>query len=443
MRSRPRAVETWWAPLRVLWAVVAAAVIAAVTLWAPVVVLCVLGIAFSTALVPRPVRVGFVVVAGVKGGLAFVVTVAAVVLYPDGLLPGQSDQAFYVETAHAIAMASLTEGTAVLDYSSIVELHNLSYNVLIGWATSLNPYGGVGGASGGTTVANLLSYRFLNILFSTLLLAAALGLVGWLYGESRSAPLYRTLTLWGVGLMPSVVIYSQMVLRDVMIAMRFTAFVDGLVARRPLLTVAVTALMYLTRLQLGLILCVGVVGWVLLRILGGRRRGPVQTGVSLAVLGATAFGATFVFPSVAFVRGYVKPEVIVDLVTFFPSSILGLDVLFAPAEDLALSRAALLRTRLVVPDTFLVPLLAALAAVVGPRGDRSQRSSETTLVVWAMVLVYALSYYVYYGFMFVRLMMPFYGVLFVLALPLVLRVLRRLRVVPRRDRPYRPAAVVA
>ena len=423
-----------------LWFGVALVGLAAAFLWAPVGVLCVVGAASCAWLVDPSARAPVLLIVVGRTVLAVIATVAASAYFADGLLPGQVDQVFYIETANAISRSVLTERTLFIDYGSIVDLHNRSYNVVLGWATALGRSGGFGG---GATAADLLGYRLLNVLFSTLLVVVALRLTATLYEKSPHLGTYRALTVWGVGFMPYLTIYSQMVTRDVMIALLFTTFLYGLVGKRPVLTVAAVVAMYYTRLQFGLILAVGGAGWLLLGALVGRRRSRVAVVVALGVLAATAYGATFVLPQVAFVRGLVASDLILDFATSFPLSVLGLEVLVTPPEDLAVSRGLLLAARLVIPESIVLPLVAA-AVLVKRRGLVDGRHARMTVLVWSLVVVYFLGYYVTYGAMFVRLISPFYVSMYVLGLPLMLGLLRRLA--PTRRRPVavrRTAAGVA
>ena len=400
---------------------VAAGLVGAAALWAPAAVLCVLGAAGAVALAPRAVRAPLAVVAGLKVVLALVATLAAGVLFADGLLPGQPDQVFYVETAHGLALRALTERALVFDFESVVELHNRSYNVLLGWATSSNPFGGLARTAEGASLANLLSYRLLNALFATLLVVVAVRLADAVYAGSPRLPAYRTLTVWGVGLMPYLTIYSQMVTRDVMIALLFAAFVYGLVGRRLLLAAAATVAMFYTRLQFALAFGVGAVVWGLVVVAVRRRRSPFGAVVALGAAAATGYAATYALPELSFARSALEGGRLLDFAIAFPISVVGLDLLFAPDEALGASRAALLALRAIVPESVLLPVLAVAVAAGRRQFFETRAQVRLYLLTLSVLVMYCLGYFVVYGVLFIRLMSPFYPVMLVLVLPLAVR----------------------
>lgn len=410
MRSFPTAVARTTPPARTLWLGAALVGLAAAFLWAPVGVLCVLGAASCAWLVDRRARVSVLLVVGGKTVLALFATVAASAYFADGLLPGQVDQVFYTETARSIARSILTERTLSVDYSSSVDIHNRSYNVVLGWATALGRAGGFGGAS----AADLLGYRMLNVLFSTLLVVVALRLTTTLYAGAPNLRTYQALTVWGVGFMPYLTIYSQMVTRDVMIALLFTTFIYGLVARKLVLAVIAVGVMYFTRLQFGIILSVAVLGWLLLSVIVRRHRNILWGGVALAALGTGGYVATFVLPSIAFVRSAVSPGQLAGFAAAFPVGILGLDVLFASQGDLALSRSTLLATRLITPETILLPIFSILGMIL----SKDNLYLKFSIMTYFIIVSYMLGYYISYGSVFLRLISPYYPAMLIMSLPI-------------------------
>ena len=285
------------------------------------------------------------IVLALKLALWAIVSLLVPVLWPEagGLIPVNPDQKLYLETASRIAEA-LRVSLLKVDYAGIVGLHNRAYSVVLGWLAFLN-----GGGSA-------LLYRLFNVFLSLVLAALAYALARSLYPPSRKA---AVLVFLGVGLLPSINLYSMFVLRDVMIAAILMLVVLGLFGQKFWVIIVGLALTYFTRIQLFFLLVGAIVLFAVMR--GAQRAGRWAHGLSLALLAGFVIAGYFFAPLV------LPPEYdyshAMSILSFgrflvhLVPSVLGLDFLFADQTALELGRSTLGAARLLLFDTWLVPLL--------------------------------------------------------------------------------------
>lgn len=352
---------------------------------------------------------------GAKLALVALVSFIAPKLWPQagGLIPINPDQWFYVDTAERIAEALRASPFAV-DYRGIVGLHNRLYSVVLGWLAFLN-----GGGS-------IILYRLFNVFVSLLLAAAAAALARSLY---PSSPHIALIVFAGVALLPSVNAYALFVLRDVLIAALLMTVALGLFARKFWLVAMGLVLTYFTRIQLFLLLAGAIALFIGLRVAG--RMGRYSSALRLAMAGLFVIAGYFVAPHVLppeydYTQALSLTSFGRFLVRALPS-LAGLDFLFANQENLELSRGMLVLVRLLLFDTWLVPLLFVGAVTWYRRADPQWR--ELCLWVWAVSLGYVSGYWMTYGAMSIRLAMPLYP-LFLVVVAIGLRSLSRLSEIP-------------
>lgn len=390
---------------RFLWAgALGASLLVAVVLRQPMVGLLLASSACVAAALGRSVRVLPWVVLALKLVLLGAVSLLVPVLWPEGggLIPVNPDQHLYVETANRIADALRVSPLSV-DYAGIVGLHNRSYSVVLGWLAYLNGGG------------NLFLYRLFNGFISLLLAGLAYVLARRLYPRSLQA---ASLVFLGVAVLPSVNAYSMFILRDVLIAAIVMSVALGLFGRRYWLTIVGLVMAYFTRFQLFFLLVGAVALFAAIKF--GRRfgqYGPVLRGVLLA---AFAIGGFYVAPLVLPPEyDYSHASSLLSfgrfLVHLVPS-LLGLDFLLVDPGSLELGRSTLVAARLLLVDMWLVPFLFMGIALHYRRMDGRWR--EFYLWVWAVTIGYMAGYWIAYGTVFVRLLMPLYP-LFLLAVPAV------------------------
>jgi hypothetical protein len=340
------------------------------------------------------------IVLALKLALWAIVSLLVPVLWPEagGLIPVNPDQKLYLETASRIAEA-LRVSLLKVDYAGIVGLHNRAYSVVLGWLAFLN-----GGGSA-------LLYRLFNVFLSLVLAALAYALARSLYPPSRKA---AVLVFLGVGLLPSINLYSMFVLRDVMIAAVLMLVVLGLFGQKFWVILVGLALTYFTRIQLFFLLVGAIVLFAAMR--GAQRARRWAHELSLALLAGFVIAGYFFAPLV------LPPEYdyshAMSILSFgrflvhLVPSVLGLDFLFADQTALELGRSTLGAARLLLFDTWLVPLLFMGGAIYYRR--MAPKFREFYLWVAAVVIGYAAGYWITYGAIFVRLLVPLYP-LFLLA----------------------------
>jgi len=380
-----------------LGTVVGVSLIVAVVLRQPMVGLLLLASASVAVALSRSLGALPLLILVLKLALLALVTIVAPVLWPQGggLIPVNPDQQLYLETSSRIAEA-LRVSLLRVDYAGIVGLHNRSYSVALGWLAFLN-----GGGS-------ILLYRLFNVFLSLVLAALAYALARCLYPLSTKA---HRLTFLGVSLLPSVNLYSMFLLRDVLIAAVLMLVVVGLFGHRLWLAVAGLALTYFTRIQLFFLLAGAAALYAAMRAArhAGRYAHALNPVLAAGFVVAGYFVAPFVLPPE---HDYTRALSILSfgyfLVRLVPS-LLGLDFLFAEQGALELERSTLAGARLLLFDTWLVPLLFMAAAVRYKR--MPVRCGRLYLWAAAVSVGYTAGYWIAYGALIVRLLMPLYPLL--------------------------------
>lgn len=383
------------------WAAsIAALLLAAVVLRQPMVGLLLAGSASVALALNRALRGLPWAVLALKLGLLAAVSVLVPMVWPDGggLIPVNPDQHLYMETSGRIAEALRVSPLSV-DYATIVGLHNRSYSVALGWLGFLNGGG------------NVFLYRLFNVFLSMVLAGLSYALARSVCPRSRRVPM---LVFLGVAFLPSANVYSMFVLRDVLIAAVVMSVALGLFGHTLWLVLAGLAVAYFTRLQLFFLLAGAVALFVSMRV--ARRAGPYSPALKWVLAAGFVVAGFYLAPLVLPPEyDYTHASSVSSfgqfLVRLVPS-LLGLDFGFAVQGSLELDRATLAAARIVLVDTWLVPLLFLGAAVCYRKMTESCR--EFYLWVGAVSVGYAAGYWITYGVVFVRLLMPLYP-LFLLA----------------------------
>ena len=374
----------------------------------PAALLLILSSLLLTVFVPRTQQLIFGGVAVAKLFLAIAVSLLALYLFPEGVLPGQPDQFWYIQTAQGIAASVDRYGLFGSDYFAIVGLHNRLYNMVLGWITYLN----------GTT--DLFVFRLLNTFLSLALVVYGVKIAGLIYqGDER----YQRWALLGVGLLPTMNIYAMTVLRDVMISLFLMMFVYYMLRGAIVRQILVIALTYYLRLQLTYLMVVVGIGWFLMRnrrtverrVWSVRRWfGPVA---GVLAIGVAAFVATRTVPILTYLTSFITLDFLGRFAVAFPISFLGLDFLFAHSAAMKLGRMQLLIIHLITPETVILPITFVAVLLRRVPSGLPPMYANLRLVVWIFALIYAFGYYVEYREIFVRLLLPIYPLIYLLVLP--------------------------
>lgn len=340
----------------------------------------------------------------VKLALVAVVSVVVPVYFGGELIPVNPDQTLYLATAEHIAEA-LAQNPLHVDYAGIVGLHNRLYSVLLGWMAFLN--------RGGT----VLLYRLFNVFLSMVLAALGFVVARTLNPQAKGA---WTCAFLGCSLLPSVNAYAMFVLRDVLIGTLVLLIAVGLWTRRYWLVVLGLPVVFYTRIQLFFLLVGGSLLYGLL-LFAPRLGRWAAAARGLALVGFVMVGY-FVAPLV------LPPEYdysqawnvagVARFVWSFLPSFLSLDFLRAGPESLELGRASLWVARVILFDTWVLPVCFLLVGLLYRRMGRLWR--DFYLWAWALVLGYAAGYWIAYGGLMIRLWLPLYPVLLVAVIPVLM-----------------------
>jgi len=398
-------------------------VIVAVVLHQPMIGVLLLASSLLTAVLARDLGPASWVIFGAKLGLLAVVSVLVPIVFDAEILPVNPDQLFYVVTAERIAERIADANPLAVDYAEIVGLHNLLYSVLLGWLAFLN-----GSAS-------VLLYRVFNAFLSMVLAGLGYALARAVFPVARKTWLYAFL---GCSLLPSVNAYTMFVLRDVLIGVLVLLIAVSLYGRRYWLALGGLLLAFYTRIQLSFLLvgaCGLYAGFGLARRLG--RWAPALRGaLVVGFVVAGYFIAPLVLPpEYDYTQAWNLAGFGRFLLRFVPSFV-GLDFLLVAPEGLELGRSTLAIVRLVMIDTWAVPLLFLLGVLLFRK--MATRWREFYLWTLALVLGYAAGYWIAYGALMVRLWVPLYPLLLVAAVPVSEELLRRAQLLSARARASEP-----
>ncbi|MEN3010401.1 MAG: hypothetical protein ABDI20_05410 [Candidatus Bipolaricaulaceae bacterium] len=337
----------------------------------------------------------------VKLSLLFIATFIVLFLFGGELIPVNPDQNFYYDTIGQIACA-LRENPLCVDYNAIVGLHNRSYSVVLGWLAFLNGR------------ESVLLCRLFNILLSLLLAGLAYGLACVIYPQKRT----RFYVFLGAALLPSINMYTLFVLRDVLIAVLTTTFIFGTFARRYWLTLLSLVLTYYTRFQLFFLFVGSMLLYIGLRLvsrLGFSEKVVKSVFVAMFVL-TTYFLAPLVLPpEYEYTQTWGLAGFGRFLGRFIPSFV-GIDFLFTPQEMLELSRPVLAIARGFLFDSWALPILFLMGFWFYKRAPNQWK--EIYLWTWAFIASYAVGYWHAYGRLMIRLWIPLYPLLLVVAAPI-------------------------
>jgi hypothetical protein len=302
------------------------------------------------------------------------------------------DQGWYGATAHSVADAVSSYGLFI-DYSYVVGNQNFLYNAILGLYTAANGS------------LNPLSWLLLNfavyagIIFFCLRIKRTLGVKG------RDD--FFALALF---LLPSLNIYSMLMLRDLLIGLALCAFIDALLARRYLSQLLLLGAVFALRNQFAFILFfASALEWYI------RNRKTVALPLRLSAIGLGSIAVLIIAAGgrYGYLLNYFNLSFLYGFFSWVPLGFLGLDFIVQDRSVLAASFSSLVLYRLISPDTFLLPLFFLVSLV----RSRSMSASwkRLSFVLCVVLFIYCFGYYSEYKLMFVRLFIPFYALFFVLS----------------------------
>ncbi|NUL83153.1 MAG: hypothetical protein HUU60_10580 [Armatimonadetes bacterium] len=348
----------------------------------------------------------------VKLAMVGVVTVLTNAVWGSPLIPVNPDQAFYLSTAERIR-SDLSQGIEP-DYQSIIMLHNRLYNILIGWLAYFN------GSS------DPFMFRLLNMNITVI---TALGIFWLARRVYPSNELAHTVALIGGLLLPSANVYAMFVLRDVMIAMSVVLFSLALVRKDLLLGGIVMFVSYHLRFQLPFVMAGTAIVYLWVSLFYQKKQ-PSRAIVLASFAGFAAIGfvaAKAVLPQVAYVDAALSLDNVGAFLVRMIPSVLGLDFFFADTSRsevsasfaTAMSWPMALATRIVMPDSFIVPLLFVWHTVANKRGMANRTAFLLAWSLWFFIGIYAFGYWIEYQAQFLRLVLPFYPPMLALVSPYI------------------------
>lgn len=366
-------------------------------------------------LVPSSLRLILTSIVAFKLYLAIAASLLATYLFSDSIIPGQPDQYQYIRTAVIIAN-SIGQVGLETDYLAIVGLHNRLYNVVLGWITYLNGY------------ASISLYRLVNTFAGLLLVVYGVKVAMLLYKERWE---YWKYTAIGLALLPFTTLYTMIITRDVLISAFVIMFLYGMLKGSFWFQTVMILLTFYLRLQLAVMLVVMGLGWLVMnneRLSSNTGPRKLLITLSLLAVAAGSYAATIVVPQVAHISTFISSEFLLQFAAAFPLSFFGLDFLFADAAQMNLSRSQLLAGRLIAPETIVLPLMMLLLALGGKRWDLSSLHRRFQIFIWLSITIYSFGYFVEYRLLFVRLLLPFYPVMYLLTVPLFASALKNIRI---------------
>uniref|UniRef100_A0A7C3RJI0 Glycosyltransferase RgtA/B/C/D-like domain-containing protein n=1 Tax=Dictyoglomus thermophilum TaxID=14 RepID=A0A7C3RJI0_DICTH len=339
--------------------------------------------------------------------LLLVVSVSTVVSlhrYPGSLLPGNPDQFWYVETAQRIAVELRSKN--FLDYYEIVNIHNRLYNILLGWITYLN---------GNSSV---LLYRMFNTMISI-----AIAIIGYHFSISiyPNQRLYHTFAYIFLSFLPSLNIYSQFVLRDILISFVNILFFYLLWIRKWAILPIVIYIMYYLRLQMSYIYIASLLIYATILIFKSlhfesKKHKKYILILEIFIVMTLISYLLSLFFKVDYLFQYIFKFDFWKIIIRFPFSFLGLDFLIADESKSYFSRSILLLSRLLMIDGFILPLIYIFTVYRYFKVRNFDLINFINILSFIMMSYY-IGYSIEYNVTFLRLWIPFYPILLLMILP--------------------------
>jgi hypothetical protein len=341
----------------------------------------------------------------IKISLVILVTiVVSLYRYPGSLLPGNPDQFWYVETADRIATELRSKN--FVNYFEIVNIHNRLYNILLGWMTYLN-----GSCS-------ILLYRMFNTMISI-----AIAIIGYyfalnIYPNQRH---YYTFAYIFLSFLPSLNIYSQYVLRDILISFLNILFFYLLWIRKWTILLIVIYIMYYLRIQMSYIYVAILLIYALILIFKGLHFQPKKQRKYILILEVFIVIILIsyllsLFFNVDYLFHYLFKFDFLKIIVRFPFSFLGLDFLIADESKSYFSRSILLLSRLLMMDGFILPLIY-IFTVYKYFKEKDFALINFIIILSFSIISYYIGYSMEYSVTFLRLWIPFYPIILIVILP--------------------------
>jgi len=318
------------------------------------------------------------------------------VIWGAPVLPINKDQYWYIDTANTIA-SELADNIVNVDYSGIVGLHNRLYNVLAGWLTYLN---------GGNSIMVIRSF---NVFCSAAIIIIGYFLVRELYPEEAD---YQSMTIVALGLLPSINLYSALILREILIALLVTLFFYFIVTNKKLMSLLILLATYYLRRAISYIM---IVIFLLSGLQKNRRLSLVRVIILTSATILLSYAATHLFPVISYTRAYFQIGVIVRFFLSFFTSFLSLDFIFTDtAREISTNQMLLLK--MMTPEVFFLPILT-LFKVFKRKQLMGEKEQELLFLVLIFIVMFSFGYFMEYGAVQTRFYIPIYPLLLVINVP--------------------------
>ena len=346
---------------------------------------------------PQPLRSTYWIATLAKYGLSLLIQLVAVYYWNSQIIPINVDQHWYLNNINSICH-QLQSGVFGVNYREIVGIHNRLYDIIGGWLTFLN---------GGDAVGVMKNFN--------IFVANGIVLFGYLITREIYPREYRLqrMVVLVLAMMPSINLYSMLVLRDVLLALCCSVFFFTLLKKKVIGTILVIGLTYYLRLQFAYIMIMIVLLDVFLERNPSLSRSRV-IGLCLAAI-AVSYAMTMIIPGIGYLRQFLRLETIWKFTLSFVPSLLSSDFLFLPSGH-ELSVRELLFFKALTPEVFFLPLFALSSLIKGLRGRESNaKLVRLMILVFVFVSVFAFGYHIEYGAVFTRFYLTTYPVLVVIA----------------------------
>ena len=253
---------------------------------------------------PQPLRSTYWIATLAKYGLSLLIQLVAVYYWNSQIIP-INGSALVLNNINSICY-QLQKWRLWCELQEIVGIHNRLYDIIGGWLTFLN---------GGDAVGVM---KHFNIF-----VANGIVLFGYLITREIYPREYRLqrMVVLVLAMMPSINLYSLLVLRDVLLALCCSVFFFTLLKKKVIGTILVIGLTYYLRLQFAYIMIMIVLLDVFLERNPSLSRSRV-IGLCLAAI-AVSYAMTMIIPGIGYLRQFLRLETIWKFTLSFCSEPFG------------------------------------------------------------------------------------------------------------------------
>lgn len=297
------------------------------------------------------------------------------------------DQVFYLETAHKIHENIVQDGI-FLDYESIVGLHNWLYSFFGGIILLINKSNSL-----------ILGYRFFNLFTHSILIV-----LGYKYLYNTSAT-KRQLAVIVLSIMPSFLLFSVLILRELMLATVILLFFYSIKKNNIISFLSSIIISYYLRKQLIFIYTLIVILFFCYKFIVKNNKFFSFIAISiLACVGLVLINKS----DYSYFLTYLNFSEVFYFTKVLVTGLLSISFLFNQ-EALSVPVLKMLFVKLTTPEVFIIPIVYILQI-------KKMLINRIFCLFTLFILFYSFGYFIEYRFISTRYFLVLYPIMVCLIL---------------------------